>query len=364
MEISQVRKARHVGVTFDASLKMFMRCCEASQKGTGSFMALAGRGVRPNGLNSITCCNLLRLIVLSRALYGCELWWKLTKSDILVLERMLRFCVKHIQWFQSRTRSDKALNLVGMPRVVAIMDKMKLLFVWRLHEMPGDCVAKQIFMYQASSYMLRPYITKYGSFTEDIFKVFNKYNLSHVMERILQFREWPDKQIWNEMVVTAIVEFENAEFEYMTVEDSNFKFFREVLENTAGPYGLWIAAREIPNSIGLFTNVAKILVTFDSWFYTEPQLCHLCGFMYEHPYIHGFTSCSYYSEKREQLWNFINNNLPIKICVYLNSLSDEQFTAMLMGHNFLNDLNIDWPVECWFILLYRFAIYINSLNII
>ena len=33
------------------------------------------------------------------------------------------------------------------------------------------------------------------------------------MERILQFREWPDKQIWKEMVVTAIVEFENAEFE-------------------------------------------------------------------------------------------------------------------------------------------------------
>ena len=53
--------------------------------------------------------------------------------------------------------------------------------------MPGDCVAKQIFMYQASSYMLRPYITKYGSFTEDIFKVFNKYNLSHVMERIFEF---------------------------------------------------------------------------------------------------------------------------------------------------------------------------------
>ena len=105
MEISQVREARHVGVTLDASLKMSKRCCEASQKGKGSFMALAGRGVRPNGLNPITCCNLLRLIVLPRALYGCELWWKLTKSDILVLERMLRFCVKHIQWFSGNAQS-------------------------------------------------------------------------------------------------------------------------------------------------------------------------------------------------------------------------------------------------------------------
>ena len=59
-----------------------------------------------------------------------------------------------------------------------------------------------------------------------LYEVFNKYNLSHVMERILQFRDWPDKQIWKEMVVTAIVEFENAEFEYRTVEDSDFKFFR------------------------------------------------------------------------------------------------------------------------------------------
>ena len=55
-----------------------------------------------------------------RALFGCEVWNQLHSQDILILERMQYFCAKVIQDFNTRFRSDKAMTMLGLPRIVAV----------------------------------------------------------------------------------------------------------------------------------------------------------------------------------------------------------------------------------------------------
>ena len=63
--------------------------------------------------NPLSCKKIYNTVVLPKALYGCESWEALRRSDILFLEGAHRFCVKYMQGLNIRTRTDIALSLLG-----------------------------------------------------------------------------------------------------------------------------------------------------------------------------------------------------------------------------------------------------------
>ena len=67
-----------------------------------------------NNLNPLTCKTIYKAVVLPKALYGCESWSSLTLSQLLILERAHRFCVRYIQGLNTRTQTDIALSLLGI----------------------------------------------------------------------------------------------------------------------------------------------------------------------------------------------------------------------------------------------------------
>ena len=97
--ISQVDSYKHLGIVLQTRGSHCDIIDEACRRGKGPFMSLVGVGVRPNELNPLTSSNLLKLIVYPRSLYGCEIWNHLTENQMLLLERMQRFCIKLIQIF-------------------------------------------------------------------------------------------------------------------------------------------------------------------------------------------------------------------------------------------------------------------------
>ena len=53
-------------------------------------------------------------MVLTKALYGCEILANLNDTELLTLERTHRFRVKHMQSLGLRTRTDVASSLLGI----------------------------------------------------------------------------------------------------------------------------------------------------------------------------------------------------------------------------------------------------------
>ena len=179
-------------------------------------MSLVGAGVRPKGLNLLTCSKLLKVIVLPRCLYGCELWNQLPKSCSLQLEGMLRFCCKVIQGFSKQVRSDKVTSMLGLPSIQAVIDKLKLCFFRRLRLLPGNLVVKQIFTMLVVQHCLNPHIHNRG-FISDIFTLKSKYNLSN----LISFNAFLDqisfdKHTWEGTVISHIVDYENDRYHERT----------------------------------------------------------------------------------------------------------------------------------------------------
>ena len=80
----------------------------------------------------LTCIKLYRSVVLPKALYGCESWSNLSDSSTTQLERAHRFCIKFMQGFGIRTRTDIAIGLLGVLSLESEIDFKKLSMLGQL----------------------------------------------------------------------------------------------------------------------------------------------------------------------------------------------------------------------------------------
>ena len=60
--------------------------------------------------------SIITLFVLPKALFGCELWHNMSRSDMRQLEIAHHFCLKHSHGLQHDTRSDM---VEGMPTSIS-----------------------------------------------------------------------------------------------------------------------------------------------------------------------------------------------------------------------------------------------------
>ena len=112
--IPEVDSYTHLGVSFDKNLNISGCLKDANAKIKRTLLSLDCCGVYENGgLNPLTSKTIYKSVVLPKGLFGCELWYDMTKSDIMFIERTYRFCVKYIQSIEARTRTHIALGLLG-----------------------------------------------------------------------------------------------------------------------------------------------------------------------------------------------------------------------------------------------------------
>ena len=89
---------------------------ERISKARHTFNAVAGVGIRSNGLTMATCNVIYWTIVVPAALYGSEIWISNAKS-ILVLEAFQMYACKRIQRLYSSVPNAPALYALGWMRL-------------------------------------------------------------------------------------------------------------------------------------------------------------------------------------------------------------------------------------------------------
>ena len=94
-EVKEEVNYTHLGVNCNKYLDNGINIKDAVDKLKSTFMSIVNGGLF-NDLNPLTCKTIYKAVVLPKALYGCESWSSLTPSQLLLLERAHRFCVKYI----------------------------------------------------------------------------------------------------------------------------------------------------------------------------------------------------------------------------------------------------------------------------
>lgn len=104
----------HLGIPCNKYMALNENVNLACSKIRKTYYSLADCGVHKNGLHPLSSKHLYETVVLSKALYGSEMWCDLTDDQILSLERAHRQCVKNMQSMHLYTRTDVALSSMGI----------------------------------------------------------------------------------------------------------------------------------------------------------------------------------------------------------------------------------------------------------
>ena len=119
---------------------------DSCHKLKSKILGLLNVGVHETGLRPLTSLKLYKSFVQPKALYDCELWSEINKTQSVQIERVHRFCVKYIQNLPVYTRTDLCLGLADVLPIESEIDSLKLLFLGQICRTPSLHVCKNCLM--------------------------------------------------------------------------------------------------------------------------------------------------------------------------------------------------------------------------
>ena len=148
--------------------------------------------------------------MIPRALYGCEFWHDISNSDLLLLERSHRICVKSIQNIDRCTRSCVALSLLGSLSLEKDIQKRKLILFGQLCRLDLFYTFKRIFIYRLISQFYFNDLTH--GFVLDSLNILSKFNLMHMVRDFISLGQFPGKCSWKTITNGKLTEQRDLEF--------------------------------------------------------------------------------------------------------------------------------------------------------
>jgi hypothetical protein len=226
----------HLGVLCSKDMNLNENISNACSKLRKTFFSLADCGVHKTGLHPITSRHLYKTIVLSKALFGCELWCNINDSQILKLERVHRQCLKFMQSMPQSTRTDVALSCIGIFPVENEIDKRKLLFFGQLCQLDTNKKAKIVFVTRLIKFMNSP--RKQRGFIPDIYRIFGKYHLTSFLIDYVHSASFPSISCWKNIIKKHISTQVDFEYHNKSISDNCIREFISI-HNEFIPCSIW-----------------------------------------------------------------------------------------------------------------------------
>ncbi|CAC5367721.1 unnamed protein product [Mytilus coruscus] len=92
--IVPVKSATHVGISLDTSMKTMDRTLKACRTLRATTVSVIRSGIHPAVLNPIVCAKIIREVCYRKALYGCEIWGKLSKTENTYVRTNASLCMQ------------------------------------------------------------------------------------------------------------------------------------------------------------------------------------------------------------------------------------------------------------------------------
>ena len=110
--------------------------------------------------------------------------FKKNNNEMAMLESAHRFCLKNMQGFHKRTRTDTVYAMLGFPKIETLINERKILFLRRLCSIPARSSSKQLFTYRLHSYFTMHTSVNSG-FIPDVISILDKYELLDYLKTFL-----------------------------------------------------------------------------------------------------------------------------------------------------------------------------------
>ena len=277
-------------------------------------MGLINSVIHEDGISPISARRLYTSIAFPRALYGCEVWSDLKCQDLRVIEIAHRFAAKYVQGFSTRTRTDTALGLIGLPQVEAFIDQRKLNLCGQLCRLRVGSAIKSVFLLRLSSYTVG--LTEQKGSIPDFFRLLYKYGLNEAIVVYLSDGTLPDKLQWKWMVKQAVSTYH--EIQWKNRLESCISFSRlEAVHSELKPCLLWQACLIYPKDAMKFKATAKVLASLSAD--VDLSACSKCGKSVSCLVDHILVECTVMNSLRDKFWFDIIDWYGGPLYVYLDN---------------------------------------------
>ena len=152
----------------------------------------------------------------------------------------MRLCVKYMQNFPKRIKTDMALPSIGITDITTHIDKHKLQFLRRLCTAPNHSRVKQLFLHRLMSYQSAAR-NNTPCFIADIFSIIGKYDLSAFISNFIETGYFPPKMIWKRLVQRNFNNVFKSHFKSRTHANPAMNRFISIHPDCLKPLRLWTA---------------------------------------------------------------------------------------------------------------------------
>ena len=267
--------------------------------------------------------------MLPRALFGCELWNNITKTDIAHLEATHHFCLKRIQNLPQRTRSDMVTGLLGFTSLQAYIDLQKLSFLGTLcHLKPTDVTYK---LFVLRLYQQQNKCTKRNrGFIPDVVSVLDKYGLYRYLKDFITTCTFPPKRQWKQLCKSTLFAYEQTNWRARLNTNDDFFRFREIHHKLV-PSNVWLTALEHPNTIESMTFLAKLCCQPKAG---EIINCSSCDGSFTDELYHKVFECSNVEiyHIREHYWVSMRTQFNHDVYLLMVSNARNRQLIYMLGH--------------------------------
>ena len=333
--IAEVPSHKHCGVTLSVSSSTAQRTKEACRKGRGVMLSLCNSVFPGKQINPVTGVKLYQAITIPTTLFGCELWYSLSNTEYVMLERFQRFCAKKLQHFSRQTRSSICCSMLGLQSVESHIDACKLKFLRRLVTLPSYATSKQIFLHRLFQSRLTSICSGPSAEIDDLCR---KYNLDG-LDSFLKNGTFADKLPWKYIVRNSIHNRELQDYETATQENPDVLHFAQAHPDPLQVSVIWRIGNLFPHMLNNCYAAARLLASPHP--YDGELLCEFCGYLAIDYQKHYLIDCCHTADERNIFWQLLTDHLEVEISAGLFNLPDEEFLPVLLGgpHRLLNDIN-------------------------
>ena len=303
-------------------------CVRQSIRGT--YFCLKNALCGMDGVNPHIMAYLFQTCIFPRALFACELWNYISKSDMQKLESTLHLCLKNVQGFPYRTRSDMVKGMLGFTSIEAYIDKQKLMFLQMISNLESCELSNRIFLTRLMHFKFKITKDSFG-FIPDVMNILRKYHLDSFIDTFVESGSLPHKLAWKRIVKSTILTHEQTQWQRRMIISVDFIRFRTI-HSELRMSNLWSVAKEKSDSVPLIRFVANLLCA--NFSRTEIECCK-CHNMCIDEFEHLMFNCRINNESGKSLNVLIDKLEPTfgnEICDLLRNCSHELIMMYCLGY--------------------------------
>ena len=298
-EVKERDSYTHLGIICDKYQSEGKNVKNACNKLKSTFLGLLNIGLHEKGLHPLTSLKIYTSIVLPKALYGSDIWFNLSKNQLLELERAHRFCLKHIQCIPRQSRTVVCLSLLGKAPIEFEIDKRKLIFFGQLCRLSVDHFSRKIFFVRLSQFLnnVRPI----SGLIPEIVRLLTKYDLYAALLDFCNSGAFPTKGAWKHVVNVQIMSFYQNHIENSIRNDNHLGAFLKLKPNCWEVSRIWLLSR---SDMNLSASCYSTVYLLNRLFYDSyTSTCPMCNCtLIDNVIVHMTLFCFVTEGARQTLW--------------------------------------------------------------